>query len=108
MAGRPRRVPGPDPDLTLPGIVLPDSVTEVILLGDGDSDPLTTQCALHRAALRFRAQRADRTVWIAWADDGTDFNDMLVAGGPLGSPGQLEACRRITGRLGITWKPRSS
>ena len=54
-AGRPRRVPGPDPDLEKPGVVLPPSVTDVVLLGDGDSDPVTTQCALYRGQVRLAA-----------------------------------------------------
>ena len=54
-AGRPRRVPGPEPDLEKPGVALPPSVTDVVLLGDGDSDPVTTQCALYRGQVRLAA-----------------------------------------------------
>jgi hypothetical protein len=77
--GRARRVPGPEPDLAQPGIDLPGSVMEVIALGDGDSDPVTTQCALHRGAARFKALRPDRIVKAAFAPDDVDFNDMLGA-----------------------------
>jgi hypothetical protein len=76
--GRPRRVPGPDPDLSAPGIVLPESVKDVTILGDGDSDAVTTQCAVYRGAQRFRAARADRAVKIAYALDGWDWNDLLT------------------------------
>jgi hypothetical protein len=84
--GRARRVPGPDPDLSTPGIVLPESVREAILLGDGDSDRVTTECAIHRGAARFRETRTGyRVVRAAWADDGMDFNDMLRG---VAMPGQ--------------------
>jgi hypothetical protein len=73
--GRVQRVPGPEPDLTAPAIIIPDAVTELVLLGDGDSDRFTTHCALNRAAVRY--ERADRPVTIMWANDGCDFNDEL-------------------------------
>lgn len=73
--GRPRRVPGPTPDMTVPGIVLPETVTDVVLLGDGDSDRFLTDMTLQRAARRYAAP--GRTVRRAWARDGMDFNDML-------------------------------
>lgn len=79
-AGRPRRVPGSDPDLNSPGIVLPESAAEVIALCDADSDQVLTQCAVARGAARFRAARADRVVKAAFAVEGLDFNDMLRAG----------------------------
>src|ERR1035437_2264504 len=70
-----RRVPGPVPDLTSPGLAIPDSVEDIVLLGDGDSDRFLTECALARAAARFA--REGRTVCIAWAPAGSDFNDVL-------------------------------
>jgi hypothetical protein len=79
-AGRARRVPGPDPDLSEPGIEIPASVSEVTVLGDSDSDWVTTQCAVHRGAERWRAARADRMVKAAYAVEGLDFNDMLRNG----------------------------
>lgn len=51
--GRVRRIPGPVPDLAAPGIALPASVADVVLLGDGDSDRFSTECALARASARF-------------------------------------------------------
>lgn len=72
------RVPGPDPDLEAPAIVVPDSVTDLILLGDGDSDRFLTECALVRAARRYA--RDGRTVRAAWAPAGRDFNDVLRDG----------------------------
>ena len=73
--GRARRVPGPDPDMTKPGIDIPQSVIDVIALGDGDSDRVLTECAIHRGAVRW--WNAARVVRVAWADQGKDFNDMV-------------------------------
>ncbi|MFT0892938.1 CHC2 zinc finger domain-containing protein [Pseudochelatococcus sp. G4_1912] len=73
--GAPRRVPGVMPDMSVAGIVIPDSVTDVVLLGDGDSDRCLTENTLRRAAQRFAAP--GRTIRLAWARDGLDFNDML-------------------------------
>jgi putative DNA primase/helicase len=73
-AGRTRRVPGPTPAPDTPSIVLPDTVTEVIILGDGDSDAFTTGCALARAQARF--EMPGRRVVVAMAPDGSDYNDV--------------------------------
>lgn len=71
-----KRVPSRVPDLERPGLVVPNWAYAVTFLGDGDSDrPITSArmaCAAHRAT------RGDRAAFIAWADDGKDFNDMLV------------------------------
>lgn len=78
------RVAGPEPDFKSPGIVLPDDVENALLLGDGDSDRFTTHCALARASKRFALNseamtQLNRTVRVAWAPDGSDFNDELRA-----------------------------
>jgi hypothetical protein len=78
---RPRRVPGPEPEVAHPGIVIPESVAEVILLGDGDSDRFTTECAIARAGKRFMTP--GRSVKVAWAPRGYDFNDLLRASASL-------------------------
>lgn len=72
-AGRARRVSGPWPEPGSPGIELPETAVDVIILGDGDSDPFTTRCALSRASLRFA--RPGRDVRVAFAPDDADFND---------------------------------
>lgn len=56
-------------------VPVPDWCQELILLGDGDSDPHDTREALAACAARFRA--AGVTVRIAMAPEGQDFNDML-------------------------------
>lgn len=76
-AGRTRAVivPGVVPDLADRAVVIPDSVTDLWLVGDGDSEAFFTRCALARAAARHA--RAGRTVRILMARPGADFNDML-------------------------------
>jgi hypothetical protein len=74
-AGRARRVPGPKPDMSDPGIIFPADVSELVLLGDGDSDLYTTRRALGRAAARYA--RPNLIVTGAIADEGKDFNDEL-------------------------------
>ena len=76
--GRPQRVPGPDPNPDDVGLSIPASVSEIVLLGDGDSEPVLTRHAMTRAARRFRAP--GRTIRCAFAPTGLDFNDLLRAG----------------------------
>jgi hypothetical protein len=73
-ARRSRRVPGPEPDLSLPAIEIPPYL-DVVLLGDGDSDALVTECALRRGAARWCSARSVR---VGWAPKGRDFNDLLL------------------------------
>ncbi|MCB2106372.1 MAG: hypothetical protein KDE14_01670 [Rhodobacteraceae bacterium] len=74
-AGRPQRVPGPEPDLSSPAMPVPETIEDLILLGDGDSDPVLTRHALARAGVRHA--RDNRIVRVCFAADGHDFNDML-------------------------------
>ena len=73
--GRAVRVPGPYPDPDDAGLSIPDSVEDLVLLGDGDSEPVLTQYAMERAARRYA--RAGREIRIAFAPAGRDFNDVL-------------------------------
>lgn len=79
-AGRRRRVkvPGIVPDPASRAVVIPDGVTDLHLIGDGDSEPFRTRCALARAAQRHAAD--GRTVRLVMAPAGADFNDVLRAG----------------------------
>lgn len=79
--GRTVRVPGPMPDLESPGILIPETVRKVILLADSTSDRFTTQCAMARALLRFKAQQTDVDVVAAWGPEGKDFDDVLRGAG---------------------------
>ncbi len=76
-AGRALRIPGPYPASGSAAIAIPDAVTDIVLLGDSDSDRVKTECALVRAAARWA--RASLAVHLAWAPPGRDFNDLLRA-----------------------------
>ena len=71
----PVMIPSAEPDFDSDLMPVPDSVEELFLLGDGDSEPVFTQNALRRAAIRHA--RPGRIVREAWAEQGTDFNTML-------------------------------
>jgi len=73
--GRPQKVPDRYPDPDDGGLSIPESVEELILLGDGDSERLLTECAMERAARRYA--REGRIVRIAFAPAGRDFSDVL-------------------------------
>jgi hypothetical protein len=92
--GRAIKVPGAVPDLTETAIIIPDSVTDLVLLGDSTSDPFETRNAMARAAARYG--RPGRTVRVAWAPDGVDFDDLLrtAKGDEVASAAALE---RIAG-----------
>ena len=77
--GKPQRVPNRVPDPQDQGLAIPDSVDELVLLGDGDSEPFLTECAMTRAARRY--VRGGRRVFVAMAPSGQDFNDALRASG---------------------------
>ncbi|MEF2553237.1 DNA primase [Aurantimonas sp. A2-1-M11] len=70
---RPVFVPGKTPDPASSAIPVPEQVRELVLLGDGDSDPTFTRTAMLRAAARHH--RADRRVLIHIAPSGTDWGD---------------------------------
>ncbi|KAI93290.1 DNA primase [Rhodomicrobium udaipurense JA643] len=75
--GRPQRIPGPVPDLNpvIPSISIPASIEQLVLLGDGDSDPFLTKTTLERGRARYA--RDGLRIGIAMAEGGRDFNDML-------------------------------
>ncbi|WP_316189429.1 CHC2 zinc finger domain-containing protein [Bradyrhizobium sp. SZCCHNS1054] len=78
-AGRALRVPGSIADVSSPAMPVPDNITELVLLGDGDSDAFTTRHAMTRAAARHA--RPGRVVRVVFAPDGLDFNDLLKRNG---------------------------
>jgi len=75
--GRPQRIPGPVPDMNpaIPSISIPASIEQLVLLGDGDSDPFLTTTTLERGRARYA--RDGLRIGIAMAEGGRDFNDML-------------------------------
>lgn len=78
-AGRQRRVrvPGPVPDFASRAMPIPPECTELVLLGDGDSEPFLTEMAMVRAQRRHAAPGRD--VRVVMAPAGQDFNDLLRA-----------------------------
>jgi len=81
--GRPKSIggpwPEPEPDKDLD---VPDQVTQIVLLGDSDSEPVDTEMKLRRAAARW--DKPGRAISVAWAPVGCDFNDLLLGKAPLG------------------------
>ncbi|RBP03825.1 CHC2-type zinc finger protein [Roseiarcus fermentans] len=73
--GRPERVPGPEPDLSRPGLPIPDSVEELLLIRDGDSEPFLTALAMERASRRYA--RPGRLIGATPTPEGVDLNDVL-------------------------------
>ena len=66
-----------EPDRSRHGMVVPDEVETIILLGDGDSDRAWTFAQLLTGARRHRAQ--GKEVLVCIAPEGRDFNDLLMA-----------------------------
>lgn len=78
--GSGRRLPSPRPDPARLGFMAPRGVRQVTVLADADSrDPAMVDALLVRAVAKLRAQGA--LVRLARPEAGTDFNDMLRAGG---------------------------
>ena len=71
-----RSIPNGIPDPESPGIILPGEVEELIILGDGDSDPEFTRASLLTGARRYR--EAGVSVMTCFAPPGKDFNDLLI------------------------------
>ncbi|HEY1309887.1 MAG TPA: toprim domain-containing protein, partial [Pseudolabrys sp.] len=62
-----------------PAIAIPESVTDLVLLGDGDSDPFTTMTTMRRAEARYA--RPGLHIRVAMAPAGQDFNDVWMSAG---------------------------
>ncbi|MBB4952747.1 hypothetical protein H4S14_000789 [Agrobacterium vitis] len=80
-AGRLRKVkvqgPIPKPDSEGEAIWIPDHVIDLILLADGDSEPVATASAMARAVARHG--REGREVMPLWPPEGTDFADAIAS-----------------------------
>lgn len=74
--GRVKHIPGPEPDPDSPAVHIPDSVVDLRLLGDADSDPFTTRLTMQRAERRHA--RPGRRVVTVWPATGHDFNSMVA------------------------------
>ncbi|PNG27020.1 hypothetical protein [Methylocella silvestris] len=73
----PDNEPAGDGDFAI--IPVPAAVHELVLLGDGDSEPLFTRLALERAGKRFSRAYPWLTIGLHMAAPGFDFNDMWRA-----------------------------
>lgn len=86
------KVPGPvpraQPDRDL---AIPDTITSLLLLGDGDSEPFATEMALRRSAARYA--REGRTIAPAWAPPGIDFNNVLL--GEEAAPAEAQPAMEV-------------
>jgi hypothetical protein len=71
-------VPSGIPDPDRPALMPPDWAGRVILLGDGDSEPLATRAQLECA--RGRWEKAGVPTEIRFAPQGCDFNDLVRTG----------------------------
>jgi hypothetical protein len=54
---------------------VPDSVNELVLLKDGDSEPFLTMNAIERASRRHA--REGRAIRVPFVPDGLDYNDVM-------------------------------
>lgn len=74
-----RRVAGPVPKADSAGeaMVIPDHVTELVLIADGDSEPVSTASAMARAKARHGA--GGRVVEVIWPPAGMDFAEAMAA-----------------------------
>ncbi len=68
----------PSPDDDTPFIAIPDSVSHLWIIGDGDSDPFATRLALERAGTRYARAYPWLTVRFLMAPLGKDFNDVWL------------------------------
>lgn len=75
--GRKVRIKNGIPDSQQPGVILPEGVKSVIILGDLDSETYATAAQLRVAGIRFRNMGIN--VDLAWPSAGKDFNDVLIA-----------------------------
>lgn len=77
---RPVMIAGPRPLIREDGepeaMVIPVHVDELVMLGDGDSEPVMTAAAMVRA--RARHARPGRLIPVVWSRRGTDFAAMLA------------------------------
>lgn len=71
---RHRTVPGSLPADDDHVLMPPERFAEILILGDGDSERFETQMHLWRAAARWALP--GRTIAIAWAPEGQDFNNL--------------------------------
>ncbi|NTI92266.1 P4 alpha zinc-binding domain-containing protein [Agrobacterium rhizogenes] len=65
--------PGQQPDEAMQ---IPDHVMELVLLADGDSEPVMTAAAMARAEERFSREGRATETW--WPPEGSDFSKLMT------------------------------
>ena len=73
---KPVEVPGFEPDMDAVCLPVPEHIDELVLLGDGDSEPVMTRAALRRGLARHA--REGRTVRSMFAPAGSDWGDFRL------------------------------
>ena len=97
--GKPARFANGDPDMAKPGMILPEDVHELILLGDGDSERLATRGKIAAAARR--ATSAGLVVNVHFAPDGKDWADI----DPADEAPPIESAEAFLERIAADFKP---
>lgn len=72
---RPKNIGGPVPDFSSPAMPVPDAITTLILLADGDSERVWTASMMARA--KARHSKEGRLVVVVWPGIHGDFADHL-------------------------------
>ncbi|MDK4713006.1 primase-helicase zinc-binding domain-containing protein [Rhizobium sp. CNPSo 4039] len=75
-----QRVPGPVPKPDMApdeALQIPDHVAQLVLLADGDSEPVFTASAMARAEERF--SRDGRAIETWWPPEGSDFSKLMTS-----------------------------
>jgi hypothetical protein len=74
--GKKKRIANGNPDPSSPGIVIPDGIKAIVILGDSNSEALATTAQVAVATRRFQDHGLDVTVdWSPW---GLDWNQQLL------------------------------
>lgn len=75
--GKPRPIQNGKPNMAEPGVIIPEGVKSIIILGDADSDYCATVAAVRTATNRFLTLGYE--VALHWPPVGRDWNDQLIA-----------------------------
>jgi hypothetical protein len=82
--GKPTRIANGEPDIAKPGLILPAGVRELILLGDGDSEPCQTRLKILAAGRR--AAAGGLNVNVHFAPAGKDWANVHIRWRSRGDP----------------------
>ena len=74
--GKPLRIRNGEPDMSQPGLALPEGVKELIIVVDSTSEPIGTRASAMTAARRYRAMGL--TVSLQMSPPGMDFDELAL------------------------------